>query len=172
MTEPKKMGWGKKLGIGCLGVIGAFVALGIIGAIVGDKNGTGKAPVAAAIDQPASGASAATQVAEKPTPSLTGPQENALRSAKQYLSMQGFSRNGLINQLSSRAGDGYDVADATAAVDSMDVDWNEQAAESAKQYLSMQGFSCKGLINQLSSRAGDKYTVSQATYGAKKAGAC
>ena len=35
--------------------------------------------------------------------SLTAPQKNAVRSAKQYLDMQGFSRAGLINQLSSDA---------------------------------------------------------------------
>jgi hypothetical protein len=103
---------------------------------------------------------------------LTGPQNNAVRSAKQYLSMQGFSRNGLIQQLSSDAGDGYKIADATVAVDSLNIDWNQEAVKSAKQYLSMQGFSCKGLIQQLSSSAGDRYTASQATYGAKQAGAC
>jgi hypothetical protein len=103
---------------------------------------------------------------------LTGPQKNAVRSAKQYLSISGFSRAGLIQQLSSSAGDGYDVADATVAVDSLDVDWNENATKSAKQYLSISGFSCKGLIQQLSSGAGDKYTQSQATYGAQQAGAC
>ncbi|MCC8397492.1 Ltp family lipoprotein [Paraburkholderia sp. MMS20-SJTR3] len=103
---------------------------------------------------------------------LTGPQNNAVRSAKQYLSMRGFSRNGLIQQLSSDAGDGYKVADATVAVDSLNVDWNQEAVKSAKQYLSMQGFSCKGLIQQLSSGSRDRYTVSQATYGAKQAGAC
>ncbi|VWB52720.1 hypothetical protein BLA14095_02294 [Burkholderia lata] len=103
---------------------------------------------------------------------LTGPQNNAVRSAKQYLSIQGFSRKGLIQQLSSDAGDGYKVADATAAVDSLNVDWNREAVRSAKQYLSIQGFSCKGRINQLSSSAGDGYTASQATYGAKQAGAC
>lgn len=86
--------------------------------------------------------------------------------------MTGFSRDGLIQQLSSSAGDGYDVADATAAVDSLDVDWNENAAKSAEQYLSMSGFSCSGLVQQLSSSAGDKYTESQARYGAQKAGAC
>jgi len=104
--------------------------------------------------------------------SLAGPQNNAVRSAKQYLSMQGFSRSGLIQQLSSDYGDGYNVADATAAVESLTIDWNKQAARSAKQYLSMQGFSCKGLIQQLSSSAGDRYTESQATYGARQAGAC
>ncbi|TXC81056.1 Ltp family lipoprotein [Paraburkholderia azotifigens] len=103
---------------------------------------------------------------------LTGPQNNAVRSAKQYLIMQAFSRDGLIHQLSSDAGDGYTIADATVAVDSLNVDWNQQAVKSAKQYLSMQGFSCKGLIRQLSSNAGDRYTGSQATYGARQAGAC
>lgn len=103
---------------------------------------------------------------------LTGPQRNAVRSANQYLSMTGFSRDGLIAQLSSSAADGFDVSDATVAVDSLNVDWNQEAVRSAKQYLSMTGFSCKGLIKQLSSRAGDKYTVSQATYGAKQAGGC
>ncbi len=103
---------------------------------------------------------------------LTGPQNNAVRSAEQYLSMMGFSRNGLIHQLSSDAGDGYEISDATVAVDSLNIDWNQEAVKSAKQYLSMMGFSCKGLINQLSSSAGDKYTVDQATYGAKQAGGC
>ncbi|WP_350650379.1 Ltp family lipoprotein, partial [Pseudomonas sp. HY13-MNA-CIBAN-0226] len=67
---------------------------------------------------------------------------------------------------------GYDVSDATIAVDSMNIDWNQQAVRSAKQYLNMMGFSCKGLIKQLSSSAGEKYTVDQATYGAKHADGC
>lgn len=103
---------------------------------------------------------------------LTGPQKNAAKSAKQYLSVAGFSRDGLIQQLSSDAGDGYEISDATVAVDSLNIDWNQEAVKSAKQYLSMMGFSCKGLIHQLSSSAGDKYTVDQATYGAKQAGGC
>lgn len=103
---------------------------------------------------------------------LTGPQENAVRSAMQYLSMQGFSRAGLIQQLSSDAGDGYNVADATVAVDSLNIDWDEQASRSANQYVSMMGFSCDGLIEQLSSSAGDGYTMSQATYGAQQTSAC
>lgn len=103
---------------------------------------------------------------------LSGPQRNAVRSAEQYLNMTGFSREGLIQQLSSDAGEGYSRADATAAVDSLSVDWNENAARSARQYLDMSGFSCKGLIEQLSSSAGSNYTVDQATYGAREAGAC
>ncbi|MGH1330434.1 MAG: Ltp family lipoprotein [Paracoccaceae bacterium] len=103
---------------------------------------------------------------------LTRPQKNAVRSATSYLNMAGFSRVGLIAQLSSPYGDGYGFADATAAVDSLSVDWNKQAARSAKQYLEMMGFSCKGLIEQLSSEYGEQYTIGQATYGAQQAGAC
>ena len=103
---------------------------------------------------------------------LTGPQKNAVRSAKQYLSFTGFSRAGLIKQLSSDFGDSYKISDATVAVDGLNIDWNEQAVKSAKQYLGFKGFSCKGLIEQLSSSYGDGYTVSQATYGAQQAGVC
>ena len=114
------------------------------------------------------------EVAEEETrgENLTAAQINAVRTAEQYVNMTGFSRAGLIDQLSSDAGDGYSVSDATTAVDSLSVDWNENAARSARQYLEMSGFSCNGLIEQLSSDAGDKYTVAQATYGARQAGAC
>lgn len=131
----------------------------------------------------ADGAAAATTVAPvevaeaapaepDPADALTGPQRNARRNAEDYLAMSGFSRRGLIDQLSSEYGNGYSVADATAAVESMTVDYNEQAARSAKQYLEMSGFSCQGLIEQLSSDYGNKYTRAQAEYGAKAAGAC
>lgn len=103
---------------------------------------------------------------------LTNQQRNAVRAAESYLSFMGFSRAGLIAQLSSPYGDQFSVADATAAVDSMSVDWNAQAAKSARQYLQMMGFSCNGLIDQLASDAGDRYTRSQAEFGARAAGAC
>ena len=103
---------------------------------------------------------------------LTGPQKNAVRSAESYLSFAGFSRDGLIEQLSSPYGDGYDIADATAAVDSLGVDWNAEAVEAAMQYLELTGFSCNGLIEQLSSEHGSRFSRSQATYAARQAGAC
>lgn len=110
--------------------------------------------------------------AEPVGPVLTGPQQNAVRSAQNYLNMKGFSKAGLIEQLSSEYGDGYSRADATAAVNSLAVNWNENAARSARDYLDMQGFSCNGLIEQLSSPYGDSYTRSEARYGARQAGAC
>lgn len=103
-------------------------------------------------------------------PPVSAEQQNATRDAKSYLAMQGFSRKGLIEQLSSDAGDGYPVKAATAAVDSLHVDWNEQAARTAKSYLKTQAFSRKGLIEQLESDSGDGYTHTQAVYGVTKAG--
>jgi hypothetical protein len=86
--------------------------------------------------------------------------------------MKGFSRQGLIDQLSSSAGDGYSVSDATVAVDSLHVDWNAEAVKSAKDYLKMTSFSCQGLIDQLSSSAGEQFTTAQAQYAASKVGLC
>src|SRR5699024_10277346 len=73
---------------------------------------------------------------------LSRPQKNAVRSAEQYINMTGFSGEGLIEQLSSEYGDGYGIEDATIAIDSLNIDWNEQAVRSAEEYLDMTGFSC------------------------------
>lgn len=177
VAETPKSSAGKKWGMGCLILLAILIGLAVLGAIIGPKKegSAGEAGNAAAehkADRGDSSRSVTDVTVGAVLSSLTAAQENAVRSAQQYLSMTGFSRKGLIQQLSSAAGDGYSVADATAAVDSLNVDWNENAAKSAKQYLDMTGFSCKGLIQQLSSSAGDKYTVAQATYGARKAGAC
>jgi len=102
-------------------------------------------------------------------PPIGAEQSNAVRDAQTYLEMDGFSRKGLIRQLSSDAGDGYTVKAATAAVDSLHIDFNEQAARSAKGYLSMQAFSRNGLIRQLESSS-EGFTHSQAVYGVKAAG--
>lgn len=103
-------------------------------------------------------------------PTFSQPQ--ALKSAKRYLDIMGFSYNGLINQLSSEYGDNFSIEDATYAADHCGADWNAQALKSANKYLSLSmGFSYKGLINQLSSEYGDKFTVEQATYAADNCGA-
>lgn len=107
-----------------------------------------------------------------PGPNLTPAQRNAVRVAEQYLRVMPFSRLGLIDQLSSDAGNRFAVGDATIAVDSLNVDWNAQAAKSAQTYLKVMGFSCDGLIEQLSSTSGSQFTVAQATYGARQAGIC
>jgi hypothetical protein len=164
-------------------VVGALLLVGIGGAIAssgGSNNnstaGTTTASSPAVTAAATAKATAAATAKAAPTapagPTLTNQQKNAARSAQSYLNLMGFSRQGLIDQLSSSAGDGYAVQDATIAVDSLNVDWNAQAVRSAKSYLKLTAFSCSGLIQQLDSDAGDKYTVAQATYGAQQAGAC
>lgn len=158
---------------GCVALLGIVGLIGLIGQCSGDG---GDKPELESFGAATYGASdretVPAQAEVLATNTLTGPQINAVRSAQSYLKMSGFSRDGLIEQLSSNAGEGYDRADAIAAVDSLTVDWNSEAAESAKSYIAMSGFSCSGLIEQLSSKAGEKFTKSQATYGAKEAGAC
>lgn len=60
-----------------------------------------------------------------------------------------------------------EAADATAAVDSLDVDYNEQAAKAAENYLEFTGFSRSGLIEQL---VFEGYMQEQATYGVDQTG--
>ena len=106
--------------------------------------------------------------AEPAEPEMTSGQENALESAQGYLDMSGFSKQGLIGQLSSSAGEGFSRADAVFAANHVDVNWNDEAVESAQGYLDMSTFSKQGLIEQLSSSAGEKFTVAQAQYAVDK----
>jgi hypothetical protein len=156
-------------------VVGALLLVGIGGAIAssGNSNNNSTAGTSTA-SSPAVTAAATAKAAPAATagPTLTNQQQNAVRSAQGYLSFMAFSRQGLIDQLSSSAGDKYAVKDATIAVDSLKVDWNAEAVQAAKDYLKTMPFSCKGLIQQLDSPYGSKFTVAQATYGAKQAGAC
>ena len=97
-------------------------------------------------------------------PRFTRSEENAIRSARSYLDFMAFSRSGLIEQLEY---EGFTNAEATLAVDYLDVDWNEQAWKSAEAYLDSMPFSRSGLIEQLEYEG---FTRSQATYGVDRAG--
>jgi hypothetical protein len=95
----------------------------------------------------------------------------AVESAKGYLAMgQGFSKAGLLNQLTSSSGGGFTDADANFAISYLDPNWNAQAVESAKGYLAMGGFSRASLIQQLTSSSGGGFTEAQAEYAVAKAG--
>lgn len=106
----------------------------------------------------------------EPEPALTVSQQNAIASAQDYLSFQAFSKRGLIDQLSSRYGEGFPEADAVFAVNHIEVDWYEQAVKSAKDYLSFQSFSRSGLIRQLDSNYGEGFTHDQAVYAVNQVG--
>src|SRR5215208_5266884 len=68
-------------------------------------------------------------------PEMTSGQKRALESAENYLDLSGFSKAGLMQQLSSPAGDSFSKADARFAVNHVDADWNKEAVESARSYL-------------------------------------
>lgn len=95
---------------------------------------------------------------------VTTGEKNALKRAKEYLSIMAFSKKGVIDQLKF---DGFTKKQATYGVEHCGANWKKQAAKKAKEYLDIMSFSKKGLIEQLEY---DGFTHSQAVYGAKKNG--
>jgi tRNA U38,U39,U40 pseudouridine synthase TruA len=95
-------------------------------------------------------------------------QDNAVEAAHNYLSFDAFSQKGLIQQLSSKFGDGYPKAVAVWAVDHIHVNWYKQAVKSARSYLQTSSFSKSGLYQQLSSSYGEGFTPAQAQYAVNR----
>ncbi|MDP5228117.1 MULTISPECIES: Ltp family lipoprotein [Arthrobacter] len=119
-----------------------------------------KAKAQAEADAKAQAKAEAEAAAKRGTPG----QQNAKRKAESYLNLTAFSRSGLIGQLEFEK---FSAADATWAVDHLEVDWNVQAEKKAKKYLEMTSFSHAGLVDQLTFEG---FTPEQAEYGATKAG--
>ena len=101
---------------------------------------------------------------ETPSQSFSTSEQNAIDSAESYLRVSAFSKAGLIDQLEF---EGYSNADATLAVNNIDVDWFEQAAKSAESYLIVSCFSRQGLIDQL---LFEEFTQEEAEYGVDQSG--
>jgi hypothetical protein len=102
---------------------------------------------------------------------MTTAQQQAVDAAQEYLIMgSGFSQEGLIQQLTSSAGNGFAQADAQFAVNYLNPNWDAQAVDAAKGYLQMGGFSRSSLIQQLTSSAGNGFTEAQAEYAVSKVG--
>lgn len=90
-------------------------------------------------------------------------EQNALKSAKDYLKISAFSYDGLVEQLEY---EGFEHDEAVYAADNCGADWNEQAYKSAKEYLEFDSFSRSGLIEQLEYEG---FTKEQAEYGVSQA---
>lgn len=104
---------------------------------------------------------------EKTTPAsnVSAGESNALKSAKSYLDMGGFSKESLKGQLEY---EGYDANQIQYALDNCGADWKEQALESAKSYLSDDiGFSKLGLMDQLEY---EKFTSEEIQYAIDNCG--
>jgi len=177
-----------------IGTVSAFVVLGVIASAVGanSKKSTPTTTTASVttVAPTTTQAAVTTTTAKKgptttqapttttpppttaPAPVETVSETQAVTAAHGYLNLgTGFSQVGLIGQLDSPDGDGFSVADATYAVDSLNVDWNAQAVLSAQGYMALgTGFSQASMIQQLDSSAGDGYTYAQALYGANAVG--
>ena len=165
------MGWFLKHKV-VSAILALFVLVIVAGVAAGPKS---KNVSASSVTTKATTAGSTTTSTVAATTSTTVSllEQNAIQAAQQYLSLEsGFSQAGLIQQLSSSAGDGYPLAVATAAVDSLNVDWNAQAVLAAKAYLKTAPFSCSGLEQQLDSSSGSQFTAAQATYAATQVGLC
>ena len=157
-------------------VVGGLIVLGVLGSTTGGNDQPAStragnaAPVAAAPVAPGAAAPVPLPAptpavpAEPAGPQMTVSQENAVESAENYLSYSGFSRKGLIKQLEFEE---FSTADATFAVDNVDVDWMAEAAESAANYMDYSSFSRSGLIDQLEFEG---FTAEQAEHGADSVG--
>jgi hypothetical protein len=112
--------------------------------------------------------SAAERAAIRQQKAAARANRRALESAESYLAFSGFSKQGLYEQLSSPAGEGFSPAEAQYAVDHVDADWNKEAVQSARSYLEFSPMSRDALIEQLSSPAGEGFTYEQAVYAVNK----
>ncbi len=105
---------------------------------------------------------------------MTLSQQNAVKTALNYIDLMAFSRQGLIEQMSSEYGDNYPRADVEYALSYLEknnlVDWNEEAAQCAQNYLDIMSFSRDGLYQQMTSESGDKYTKEQTEYALSQVG--
>lgn len=162
----------KRIFKGCLTIIGGIVVLMIvIGLFVGGESEESTAP---APEEPKEEAKAEEPKAKDPEPEpkdeepkeeakeepkeeeapepepeepeMTRAQENAVRTAQDYLDYTAFSKSGLIEQLTF---EGYSKEEATFAVENVTVDWDVQAELMAVQYLDYTSYSKSGLIDQL-----------------------
>lgn len=104
-------------------------------------------PVNQPAEQPAPPATKPAAQPTTPASNVSAGESNALKSAKSYLDMGGFSKESLKGQLEY---EGYDANQIQYALDNCGADWKKQALMSAKSYLgSNMGFSKLGLTEQL-----------------------
>jgi hypothetical protein len=193
--QPPQQSRRSRKGPACLGCLGLVVLVGVIAAVAGSHSSSPTAPAAAPSSAAAPAGSQAAQTVQAASPATTAAAAGAVSSApapapastkpagtvseleaqtaaENYLSDgQGFSRQGLIDQLDSSFGNNFSVADATWGVDHSDANWDAQAVDCAKGYMNDgQGFSRQGLIQQMTSAYGNKFTEAQAEYAANAVG--
>jgi Host cell surface-exposed lipoprotein len=152
---------------------GVFVGILVIAAIAGSHSASQPLTPPSTIAAATAAASARTSTSASPTtPAMTSSEQQAVESVQSYLSDgEGFSYQGLLQQLTSSYGSGFSESDAKFALSYLNPDWNSQAVIAAKSYLSDgEGFSKVGLFQQLTSSYGSGFTTTQADYALSKVG--
>lgn len=89
---------------------------------------------------------------------------NALGSAETYLSMGGFSKKGLREQLQYEQ---YSDSEIDYAIKHCNADWKKQAELSAQSYINTSNFSRSELLEQLKFEG---FTDEQAEHGVEAVG--
>jgi len=145
-----------------------YVPIRAVAEALGKEVGWDQATYTASINDPGQAAPSPTPTpAPTPAPAPQGEtlsQQNAVKKAESYLSWGSFSRSGLIDQLEF---EGFSKAEASYAVDKLNVDWRQQAVKKAESYLSWGSFSRSGLIDQLEFEG---FSKADATYAADQVG--
>lgn len=108
---------------------------------------------------------------EQQTEAASDDQNAAYEMAKGMLEAAPFSRQGMLDFLSSESG-GYSQEAAEAAVSMMEengeVDWFAEAERAASDYKDMMMVTKEEVLEQLSSENGDQFTLEEATAAVEK----
>ena len=158
--------------VAVLGILAAGLFSSLFGGDDADASAgapaTQGAEIAATIDA-APSTDATPGTADAPVQPRAEQQLNSIQSeardlAASYLENRVHSRASLIAEVVAA---GYREPDATAAIDSLKVDWNDQAVQAAEIYVEKFEFTRTGLIAQLEV---DGFESHQAQYGASAVG--
>lgn len=124
-----------------------------------------EAELDAAIEEGTEAVTTEVEAEEEPAkPEMTVSQENAVITAERYISMGGFSKKSLAEQIEY---EGFPKEDVDFAIANIDVDWKEQCKQSAERYMEMGGFSKQSLTEQLQYEG---FLPDEVTYGVQQVG--
>lgn len=126
------------------------------------------------VEKPLTEEEKAAAAAEAAIAGATLGKQNAVEDAQDYLEFSSFSKAGLLQQLTSEYGSGYEREEAAWAIRYLEkyklVSWKAEAVEAAEDYLAFSSFSRDGLYQQLTSEYGSGFTSDQAEYALQKVG--
>lgn len=124
-----------------------------------------KSSASSSSDNDSSVTSTSSSSSSNSTTKASSEDRAALRKAEAYASRMDMSKQGVYEQLTSSAGEGFSSEAAQYAIDHLtDIDWNTNALAKAKDYQSKMSMSRNAILEQLTSSAGEQFTQSQAQY--------